>query len=150
MSSTKSPISSGPTNAGTHNSSTAQRSWRRSLYFWMIQAWQVGEIEIQCRLARFVISKRVGMEVILWWIKMEFERQYDEFEGKRGAPPGRRRAWCRVRWSRGVLMVMQNEIEGRKSRPRSADGDWGAPMQRSSPSMLSRDERKGGKKSVMT
>jgi len=88
MSSTKSPISSGPTNAGTHNSSTAQRSWRRSLYFWMIQAWQVGEIEFQCRLARFVISKRVGIEVSLRWSKMEFERQYDEFGGKRGAPPG--------------------------------------------------------------
>jgi len=39
----------------------------------------------------------------------------------------RRSAWCCVRWSTWVLMVMQNEIEGRKSRPRSADGDWGAP-----------------------
>jgi len=44
-------------------------------------------------------------------------------------------------------MVMQNEIEGRKSRPRSADGDWGAPMQRSSPSILSSAER-GGKEWV--
>jgi len=53
----------------------------------------------------------------------------------------RRSAWCRVRWSRGVLM--QNGIEGRKSRPRSDDGDWGAPMQRRSPSMLSSAERGG-------
>jgi len=53
----------------------------------------------------------------------------------------RRSAWCRVRWSRGVLM--QNEIEGCKSRPKSADGDWGVPMQRSSPFMLSSAERRG-------
>ena len=32
---------------------------------------------------------------------------------------------------------VQNEIEGRKSRPRSADGDRGAPMQWSSPSRVS-------------
>jgi len=59
MSSTKSPISSGPTNAGTNNSSTVQRSWRRSLYFRIIPAWRGGEIEFQCHLARFVISKRL-------------------------------------------------------------------------------------------
>ena len=57
MSSTKSPISSAPTNAGTHDSSTALRSWRHSLYSQMIPAWQVHEIELQCCWAWFVISK---------------------------------------------------------------------------------------------
>jgi hypothetical protein len=33
-----------------------------------------------------------------------------------------RRSVC-VKWAKGVLMVMQNEIEGCKSRPRSVDGD---------------------------
>jgi hypothetical protein len=32
-------------------------------------------------------------------------------------------ALCRMKWSRGVLMVMENEIEGRKFRARSADRD---------------------------
>jgi hypothetical protein len=55
----------------------------------MIQAWQVGEIEFQSRLARFVISKSVGIEVRLRGIKMEFERQHVEFGRTRGAPPGK-------------------------------------------------------------
>jgi len=58
MSCTTSPISLGPTNAGTHNSSTAQRSWRRSLYLPIIRTWQVAEIEVQCHLAQFVISNK--------------------------------------------------------------------------------------------
>jgi len=39
---------------------------------------------------------------------MKFERQYDEFEGKSDAPPGKEECvmWC-VRWARGVLMVME-------------------------------------------
>jgi len=61
MSSTKSPISSGPTKEGTYNSSLVQRSWRSSLYFRMIRAWQVGEIEFQCHLAQFVISKMLEL-----------------------------------------------------------------------------------------
>jgi len=34
--------------------------------------------------------------------------QYDEFGGKRGAPPGKeeRLMWC-ARWERGVLMAME-------------------------------------------
>ena len=56
MSATTSPILSGPTNAGTHNSSTAQRSWRPSLYLQIIRTWRVAEIEFHSRLARFVIS----------------------------------------------------------------------------------------------
>jgi len=144
MSSTKSPISSVPTNAGTLYSSTAQRSWRHSMYFRKIRTWWVAEIEFQWRLAAFVISKRVGIEVGLRWIKMEFERQYDEFGGKRGAPLGKEKCLMScVRWARAVLMVMQNQIEGRKSRPRSADRDWAAPMPLGSPSMLSSAKRGG-------
>jgi hypothetical protein len=36
---------------------------------------------------------------------------------------GRRIACCHVRRSKGVLLVMPNEIEGCKSRPRIADMD---------------------------
>jgi hypothetical protein len=54
----------------------------------MIRVWRVGEIEFQCHLARFVISETVGIEVSLRLIKMQLERQYDEFGGKTGAPPG--------------------------------------------------------------
>jgi len=42
---------------------------------------------------------------------------------------------------------VENEIEGRKSRPRSADGDRGAHILRSSPSMLSSAKR-GGRQRV--
>ena len=42
---------------------------------------------------------------------------------------------------------VQNEIEGRKSRPTSADGDGGTHIQRSSSSMLSSAER-GGRQRV--
>jgi hypothetical protein len=49
----------------------------------------VGEIEFQCPLARFVISKRVGSEVSLRLIEMECERQYVEFGGKRRVAPGK-------------------------------------------------------------
>jgi len=42
---------------------------------------------------------------------------------------------------------VHNDIEGRKSRPRSADGDRGAHIQRNSPSMLSSTER-GGRQRV--
>jgi len=39
---------------------------------------------------------------------MEFERQYDEFGGKRGVPQGKAEClmWC-VRCARGTLMVME-------------------------------------------
>ena len=105
MLSTKSPISSGLTHAGIHNSWTVQRSWRRSLYFRMIRAWRVGEIEFQCCLARFVISKRFGIEVSLqvnqngdwkaiWWIR-----------GKERCAT--RKEECLIWWARGVLIVMK-------------------------------------------
>jgi len=143
MSSTKSPISSGPTNAGTHNSSTAQRSWRRSLYFRMIPAWQVGEIEFQCRLARIVISKRLELRLArvnqngVWkanitnrgktrWATRIGGVPDVEFEVGKGSADGDRGA--------------HNESEGRKSRPWSTDRDWGAHIQWSSPSRLSSAE----------
>jgi hypothetical protein len=48
---TPSPISSGPMKTGKHNSSTAQRCWRRFFYFLIIRTWQVDEIEFQYILA---------------------------------------------------------------------------------------------------
>jgi len=108
MSSTQSPILSGPTNVGIHNSSTAHKSWRHSLYFRMIRAWWLGEIEFQRCLVWFVISKGYGIEVSLQWIKMEIERQYNELGGRWGVPPGIEE-WLMLcaRWARGVLTVME-------------------------------------------
>ena len=39
---------------------------------------------------------------------MEFERQYDEFRGKRGAPPANEEylMWC-AGWATAVLMLME-------------------------------------------
>jgi len=50
----------------------------------------------------------VGIEVSSWGFKIEFQRQYDEFGGKGGAPPGQEEClmYC-TRWVRGVLMVME-------------------------------------------
>jgi len=108
MSSNNSPIWSGLTNVGTHNSPKAQRSWRCSFHFRTIRAWQVGENEFLCCLARFVISKMFGIDVRFWWITMEFERQYEEFWGRRGVPPGKEEylMWS-AGWAGGVLMVME-------------------------------------------
>jgi len=125
MSSTKSPIPSGPTNAGTHNSSTAQRSWWRSLFFRMIPAWQVGEIEFQCRLARFVICKRLELRLASGESQWGLKCKYDEFGGKWGAPSGKEEClmWS-LRWARGVLMVM---VE-RRMKLMSENPGQGAPM----------------------
>jgi len=91
-------------------------------------------------------------------MKMEFERRYHEFGGRRGAPPGNEKCpmWS-AGWARGSLMVMEEcgmkfrganpgkraptRIEERKSMPRTADGDCGELIQQSSPSMLSSAER---------
>jgi len=85
MSSTNSPISSGPNNAGTHIHPQRKEA-TRSLYFRMIPAWRVGEIEFQCCLARFVISKRVGIEVSDG-DHNELKGKYDEFGGKTRCAP---------------------------------------------------------------
>jgi len=55
---------------------------------------------------------------------MEFERQYDEFRGKRGLPQGKEKClmWC-ARSARGVLMAM----EGCRMKLRGADPGQGAP-----------------------
>jgi hypothetical protein len=54
---------------------------------------------------------------------MEFEKQYDQFGGKRGAPPGKEECltWC-ARLARGVLMV----IEGCTMKVRGANQGQGA------------------------
>jgi hypothetical protein len=44
--------------AGTHYWSTVPRSYRRSVYLLIIRTWQVVEIELQWRSARFVISNK--------------------------------------------------------------------------------------------
>jgi len=56
---------------------------------------------------------------------MEFERQYDKFGGKRGAPQGKKEClmWC-VRSARGVLMAM----EGCRMKLRGANPGQGALM----------------------
>jgi len=77
---------------------------------------------------------------------MEFERQYDRFTGKRGAPPGKEEClmWS-ARWPTAVMMVMEEcgmKLGG-------ANPGQGAPIHQSSPSMLSITERKGGKESGM-
>jgi len=55
---------------------------------------------------------------------MEFERQYDEFGGKRGVPQGKEEClmWC-ARWARGVLMAM----EECRMKLRGANPGQGAP-----------------------
>ena len=63
--STPSPISSRLTKAGTHNSSMAQRSWRRSLYLLIICTWGVDGNEFQCHSAGFVISNEDLMRCYL-------------------------------------------------------------------------------------
>jgi len=54
---------------------------------------------------------------------MEFERQYDEFRGNRGAPPRKEKClmWC-ARWLRGVLM------DEWRMKLRGANPGQGAPM----------------------
>jgi hypothetical protein len=71
---------------------------------------------------------------------MELERQYDEFQGKIGAPPGKEEClkWS-AGWAKRVMMVM--EECGMKLR--GANPGQGAPIQQSSPPMLSIVERGG-------
>jgi hypothetical protein len=76
---------------------------------------------------------------------MEFERQYDEFAGKRSAPPGKECLMWIAGWARRVKMVM--EEYGMKLG--GANPDEGAPIQRSSPSMPSIAEREGVKECGM-
>ena len=77
---------------------------------------------------------------------MEFERKYDEFAGKRDAAPEEKEClmWS-ARWARAVMMVMEEcgmKLGG-------ANPGQGAPIHRSSPSMLSIAKREGGKESGM-
>jgi hypothetical protein len=108
MPSTESPITLGPRNAGTHNSWIVQRSWRHSWYFEMIGAWRLGDFNVQFDLDRFVISKRIRIEVSMQWIQTEFETGDDEFRAKRGAPPGKQEFLMScAKWARGVPLAME-------------------------------------------
>ena len=64
MSSTTSPISSGPTKGGTHNASLVHRLRRHSLYAVVIHTRTVDEIEFQCCLARSVIPNNGVMRCL--------------------------------------------------------------------------------------
>jgi hypothetical protein len=51
MSTSTSPISSGPTNTGTQNSSMAQCISRHSFHLLIIHTWRVADSEFQCHFA---------------------------------------------------------------------------------------------------
>ena len=119
MSSSKSPIPSGPTNAGTHNASTAQRSWSHSLYFRMIRAWRVGEIEFQCHLALFVISTRLELRLARSELKWSLKRNMMNSGGKEVRHQERRSVWCGVLGGKGECWW----------RWRSAEWNWGVQIQ---------------------
>jgi len=74
----------------------------------MISAWPVGDIQFHCRLARFVISKRLELRLgtgeSIWGMK----GKYDKVGGKHGMLPGNEEClmWS-SRWAIGVLMVME-------------------------------------------
>jgi len=84
----------------------------------------VVEIEFHCRLARFVIPKRLELRLAGGESKWGLKGKYDEFGGKRGAPPGNEEClmWS-SRWARGVLMVM----EERRMKLRGENPGQGAP-----------------------
>jgi hypothetical protein len=96
MSSRLYPISSGPTKAGTHNSSMAQRSWRCSFYLVSIRSRRVDEMEFQCRLAHFVISNTGEMRCELTANLNEDKRDnmihsdetWEHYHREGGAPDG--------------------------------------------------------------
>jgi len=133
MSSTKSPISSGPTNAGTHNLWMQQSNWRPSLYFRMIRIWRVGEIEFQCRLALFVISDMLELRGLLAvnqygvWNAISWIWRKKRCATRIGGVPD---VECRVGQGSGdVDGGARNVIEGSEAGPRSADGGWGVRIQ---------------------
>jgi len=65
-------------------------------------------------------------EVSLQWITMEFETQYDELGGKRGASPGKEEClMLSAGWARGVLMLMEEcgiKLRGAKPGQRRLTG----------------------------
>ena len=52
------------------------------MYFRMIPAWRVGEIEFQCRLAQFVISNRLELRLACGESKWSLKGKYEEFRGE--------------------------------------------------------------------
>jgi len=119
MSSTKSPIASGPPNAGTHNSSMAQGSWRFSLYCRMIRAWRVGEVEFQCRLDQCVISQRLGLRIARGEPKPSLKGNMMNSGGKEECLQAGRSDWCGVQGGQGECWQGW----------RSAEWNWGAQIQ---------------------
>jgi len=157
MSFTPSPISSGPTKAGTHNSSTAQRSWRRCLYLLIIRSWRVDEMEFQCCLARFVISNTGVMRSLtaanlnggkkgnMIHLDEKWEEQPGEKRSARwgvlcGKEQYHERCWRSVKWKRrpssqswgglelkGLRGAEWNWGEPKESGLRSVESNWEAP-----------------------
>ena len=84
----------------------------------------MGVIEFQRGLAQCVISIRLELRLASGESKWGLKGKYDEFGGKRGAPPGKEEClmWS-SRWARGVLMV----IEERRMKLRGQNPGQGAP-----------------------
>jgi hypothetical protein len=131
MSSTTSPISSGPTKAGTYNSSTARQTKRRFLYLPFICTWQVDEMEIQFCLAQFVISNTGVMRCSLASNLNGCVRGND-YSDETGEQQQRKQRGsdgeCSVeKKSTQKVLKERRMTRSAKSMLRSADGDWRAP-----------------------
>jgi len=119
MTSGKSPITWRLTNAGRPNSFTGQRSWRHFLIFQIIHPWQVGEIEFQCRLAPFVISRWLELRVACGESKRSLNSNTMNAREKAVRYQQRRSAWYGVQGGQGECWW----------RWRSAECNWGAQIQ---------------------
>ena len=106
-------------NAETRNLSRARRSCRCSVYLRMSRTWRVGGIEFQCRLAWFVISKRLelrGQLAVIQngvWKAIEWIRRKRRFANRNGGVPD---VECRVgKGSADVDRGARNVIKERLS-----------------------------------
>ena len=71
-----------------------------------------------------MISKRFELRLASSESKRGLKSKYDEFGGKRGAPPGKEECLMRSsRWARGVLMVIQE----RRMKLRGENPGLGVP-----------------------
>jgi len=118
MSSITSPISSGPIQAGSHNSALAQRICRYSLFLLMIGTWWVPEIKVQCHFEWFLISNKhvirhsviVNQDEDLKRNMIYLDKQWDQQPGTVDCLKGRavwkrwgyRRCWRSREWKRTV------------------------------------------------
>jgi hypothetical protein len=73
----------------------------------MIPAWRVGEIGLQCRVARFVISTTLELTLVSGESQWGLKGKYDECWGKPGAPQAKEEClmWS-SRWAGRVLIAM--------------------------------------------